>query len=50
MLMGHYSQEHVEVTAAEAAGAIMHAEDPLRAHTSRASFASDSTTKPEHDR
>jgi hypothetical protein len=27
--MGHYSQEHVEVTAAEAAGAIMHAEDPL---------------------
>lgn len=29
VLMGHYSQEHVEVTAAEAAGAIMHAEDPL---------------------
>ena len=27
--MGHYSQEHVELTAAEAAGAIMHAEDPL---------------------
>jgi hypothetical protein len=27
--MGHYSQEHVELTAAEAAGAIMHAEDPM---------------------
>jgi hypothetical protein len=27
--MGHFSGEHVEVTAAEAAGAIMHAADPL---------------------
>jgi hypothetical protein len=52
--MGHYSQEHVEVTAAEAAGAIMHAEDPLgmeiiipRARTSRASFGSGSTTRTE---
>jgi hypothetical protein len=27
--MGHYSKDHVEVTAAAAAGAIMHAEDPL---------------------
>jgi hypothetical protein len=27
--MGHYSKEHVAVTAAAAAGAIMHAEDPL---------------------
>jgi hypothetical protein len=27
--LGHFSQEHVEVTAAEAAGAIMHAEDPM---------------------
>jgi hypothetical protein len=27
--LGHFSEEHVEVTAAEAAGAIMHAEDPM---------------------
>ncbi len=27
--LGHFSQEHVEVTAAEAAGAIMRAEDPM---------------------
>ncbi len=27
--LGHFSQEHVEVTAAEAAGAIKHAEDPM---------------------
>jgi hypothetical protein len=29
VLMGHYSKEQVEVTAAQAAHAIMHAEDPL---------------------
>jgi hypothetical protein len=29
VFMGHFSREYVEVTAAEAAGAIMHAEDPL---------------------
>jgi hypothetical protein len=29
VFMGHVSREHVEVTAAEAPGAIMHAEDPL---------------------
>jgi hypothetical protein len=29
VLMGHYSKEQVEITAAQAAHAIMHAEDPL---------------------
>ena len=29
VFMGHFSRKHVEVTVAEAAGAIMHAEDPL---------------------
>lgn len=29
VLMGHYSKEQVRVSAAEAAGAIMHADDPL---------------------
>jgi hypothetical protein len=29
VLMGHYNKEHVQLTAAQAAHAIMHAEDPL---------------------